>query len=869
MDRARWEQIQSVFHEALAHPPDERMVWLESACREDRQLKTEVLAMLEADAGGGSLLDRGLSDMVYKTVATPFDPVASREFGPYRLRRILGEGGMGVVWLAERKDAGNPVAIKFLPHATLSPSRLERFAQEIRMLAKLKHPCIARLYDAGTLPDGTPWFVMEYVEGVGLTAYCRERKPTLDGHLRLFRSICEAVRYAQDHGITHRDLIPSYIVVEADGTPRLLDFGIARELRDSDESTERTQPGLRFLSPGYAAPEWSRDGIVGTYTDVYSLGVILYEMLAGRLPSAREGSTPERPSVAGSRNLKRVSPAAWNELDVLCLKALEEDPARRYRSAEALLRDVDHYVNGEPLEAKPDTWRYRGGKFVGRHRAAVLSSCAALALIVCLTIVFTVRLAKERNAAVAAAVRTQRIQRFMLNLFQGDDKEAGPAGDLRVVTLIDRGVTDARGLGNEPAVQAELYQTLGTMYQRLGKLDRAESLLQSALKERRSLAEPDYAGLAENLIALGLLRSDQGKSDDATKLVHEALAVIGTHESGDRPLQATANSALGEVLAESGKYAEAAAILNRVLASQSATAPNSPELSETLSSLADAQLYLGHYELSDSLNRRALAIDRRIFGDNHPHVSDDLGNMAQLQENWGHYAEAERYERQALAVTEAWYGKDHPDTARKMTTLASTLIYEGKNPEADDLLTQALATQVRVYGNNSHWVAYVVNLLGGMAQQRKDFPAAETDFRRAADIYRAAYGDGNYKVAVAMGNIASLYFSEKRYPEAEQIFREVVQRFTKIYSPGNINTGQLEIKLGRTLLAEKRYREAEAQTRAGYEVLIKQTSPSTSYIVGARKDLVAIYEALGRPEDARKFRGDLANAPDAKTAGPK
>jgi serine/threonine-protein kinase len=853
MDSARWDRIQSVFHEVITRTDSDRQSILQSVCGVDELLRDEVLALLEADSNRASLLDRGLPEMAQQMIGTPFDPTFSREFGPYRLVKILGEGGMGVVWLAERMDAGNPVAVKFLPHAELSPARRDRFAREIRTLAKLKHPFIARLYDAGTLADGTPWFVMEYVEGEGLSEYCRGRALSVHDRLCLFRSICAAVQYAHGQEIIHRDLKPSNIMVEGDGTPRLLDFGIARELQNLDESTEQTKPGLRFMSPDYAAPEWARDGIVGTYTDVYSLGVIFYEMLTGRLPSER-WSSPEKPSAAAIRGGSGISRAAWNELDVLCLKAMHQDATQRYQSVEALIRDIDHYLNSEPLEARPDTWRYRMSRFFRRHRGAVLAATLAFALVACMIVFFTLSLARERNHALAQAARTERIQRFMLNLFRGDDKEAGPAGDLRVVTLIDRGVSEARSLDGEPLVQAELYQTLGTMYQKLGKLDRADALLQSSLKERKSLREPDYSAIADNLMAIGLLRSEQGQSKEAERMAREALAVIHIHEPRNKPLLAKSEAALGRVLVEGGKYGQAVEILDHVVPLQSAEGPASPELARTLATLADAHLYLGHYSVADSLYQRALAIDRRVYGDGHPQASDDLGDLGQIQEIWGHYADAERYERQALEISEAWYGKDHPDTAGKMTTLASTLTLEGQYGEAEGLLQQALATQQRVLGDMHPRVAYVVNVLGSIAIQRKDFKNAEADDRRVAEIYRSAYGDGDYRVAVAMGNLASVYLAEERYVPAERLFRDVVQRDIKSLSADNINTGVVEIKLGRTLLKQRRYREAEVETRTGYEVLLRQTSPSTSFVQGARHDLALIYEALGRPEEARKFR---------------
>lgn len=460
-------------------------------------------------------------------VGTPTDWMSSGDFGPYRLTgEKLGEGGMGIVWLAERKDAGNQVAIKFLLHAGLSPTRRERFTREIKTLAKLKHPFIARLYDAGALSDGTPWFVMEYVKGVGFTEYCREAERSFEDNLSLFRLVCQAVQYAHSQEIIHRDLKPSNILVERDGTPRLLDFGIAREFHAADEELDRTRPGLCFMTPEYAAPEWIGLGTVGFFTDVYSLGIMFYEMLTGHVPLKHDG--PETDFAKPSTMVKQratLGKAAWNDLDVLCLKAIHNDPHQRYQSVEALQRDVEHYLNKEPLEAQPDTLRYRLGKFVARNRRAVLASSLTAVLVISLVVFFAIRLAKARNMALTEADRSRTDEQFMTNLFAGGDKEAGPADDLRVVTLLDRGIQEAHGLSGEPQVQAQLEQTLGSSFQKLGKIEKANSLLDSALKRRRSIFGPDHEKVAESLLALALLRVDQGQLVEAERLTREALAM--------------------------------------------------------------------------------------------------------------------------------------------------------------------------------------------------------------------------------------------------------------------------------------------------------------------------------------------------------
>ena len=293
MDGNRWTQIQSLFHEAADLPKDQQRAYLASACGNDDILMADVLTLLEEDARSSSLLDRNVAHVAHQILNdnSP-QPAAFQEFGHYKIKHVLGEGGMGVVHLAEREDLGSLVAIKLLRDAWLSPARRERFAVEQRTLAQLNHPSIARLYDAGILADGTPWFVMEYVDGLPLTEYCRQRKCSIDQRLRLFHAVCEAVLYAHQNAVIHRDLKPSNILVKNDGSVRLLDFGIAKQIDGADSDADQTRTAMRMMTPAYASPEQIRGERVGIQTDVYSLGVILYELLAERLPFDLANRTP-------------------------------------------------------------------------------------------------------------------------------------------------------------------------------------------------------------------------------------------------------------------------------------------------------------------------------------------------------------------------------------------------------------------------------------------------------------------------------------------------------------------------------------------------------------------------------------------------
>jgi serine/threonine protein kinase/tetratricopeptide (TPR) repeat protein len=882
MDSARWERIQETFHRVSDMPLSERQDYLRVTCAGDDALMAEILAMLEEDRPGGSILDEGLPPITPTLVKRPPTPPADEDFGPYRIISLLGEGGMGIVYLARREDFDSMVAIKLLRDGWLSPDRRQRFAREQQTLARLEHPLIARIHDADTLDDGTPWFAMDYVEGKPITDYCRHAACSIDERLRLFRSVCEAVRYAHGQTIIHRDLKPSNILVKADGTVKLLDFGIAKQLQDTEQPVEQTVTTLRPMTLPYASPEQIRGARLGTQTDVYSLGVILYELLTGQLPfdfSNRSRAEAEQiiverepgpPSAIARRVSGRqsVGKTAWDELDVLCLTAMHKDVRRRYPSAEALMRDIDHYLKGEPLEARPDSLRYRLGKFVRRNRRALSATAAACVIFIALVTFFVVRLARARNAALAEATRTQRIERFMLNMFDGGETTAGPSGSLRVVTLLDRGIQNARTLNTEPGVQAELYQTLGHIYQKLGKADQAEPLLRTALEERKSVEGPDSHDVADSLVGLGLLRLDQGQLPEAERLVREGLAMDRRHLAPSDPAMAKDMSALGRVLEERGAYDEAVKTLNETIQLQSAKHEVTAELSESTNALAIAHYYLGHLPVADSLYKRSLAMDRELYGTVHPRIADDLYGLGGVQHDLGHDAEAEQNYRQALAIKQSWYGADHPDTALIMAAVGQSLVYQARYDEAAPVLQEALAMQERIFGKVHPQVAMGLNQLGVLQLRRGQFAEAEKDFTRMADINRAVYDDHHYLVGVALLNLGQAYLEEKKYARAEQEYREALARFIEKLPAGHANTAIAQNQLGHTLLLERQYKEAESHLLAAYEVLLKQPGQQASRIQNARKDLIAVYEALHRPEQVRKFQAELAASPAQQTANP-
>ena len=879
MDEGRWQKVQDVFGRAADLPRRLQQAAVDEMCGGDEALIRDVLEMLEEDACVNPLLDGSLSDTARAVLDFgPLPSLIQQQIGPYRLLELLGEGGMGVVYLAERTDIGGKVAIKLLRDAWLSPMRRQRFRIEQLTLAQLNHPAIARIYDSNTLEDGTPWFVMEYAVGLPLIEHWSRFGVALRDGLRLMLRVCEAVQYAHSHAIIHRDLKPSNILVSDAGEVKLLDFGIAKQL--NAEEQDRTVTGLRMMTLAYAAPEQLAGGAVGVYSDVYALGVLLYELVTGRLPRreqlpAGEGGESgeiERPSSLVRRAKQEIraqlgwtalSRAEWGELDTLLLKALEVDPERRYRTADALMRDLNALLEGRPLEARPHTWSYTIGKFARRNRKPLVSVAAMLLLVAGTIVFYTVRLERARNAALREAARTLRMQQFTESLFDGGDRSAGPAQDLKAVQLLDRGRQEAASLSGDPEMQADMQETLGGIYQKLGKLELAEPLLAASLEERRKLMGGEGRKVAANLVALGLLRKDQGKLDEAEALVRQGLEM----ERRVRPVSnadaAGAMVALGEVLEVRGNYDAARQVLEDALKVQPQGANATAKTAANLTELANVYFYQGQYDQSEKLNNQALEIDRRLSGDENPAVAQELNNLGAIAMNRGDYPASEGFYRRALAITEKWYGTDHPETAANLTALAQPLTFDNREAEAQSLLERALRIQERVNGPVNATVATTQNQLGILAFRRKEFDAARGYFTEAMRAWKQLFGEQYPSLAVAYSNLGSVCLEEKNLACAEKNYREAVRRFDAT-SANSLNDAVAHSKLGRALLREGRFADAETEALIGYRYLVKHVTSADRFLIIARKDLAGIYDGLHRMDEAARYRGELEMAAQTK-----
>jgi eukaryotic-like serine/threonine-protein kinase len=821
----RWARIDSLFGEALDRPPEERLQFLASATEGDAELFEAVRSLLEREAAAEQLIGESVDSFAPELVAScasgapSTDPPAAEEMpgirvGPYRLLSELGRGGMGAVYLAERADGefDKRVALKLVKRGMDTDELLGRFHVERRILASLEHPNIARLYDGGAADDGRPYLVMELVEGERITDYCDARALSVGERVALFVSVCAAVQLAHQHLVVHRDLKPSNILVTSDGVPKLLDFGIAKLLHEEGDETPRTRTGMRLLTPEYAAPEQLRGEPVTTATDVYALGAVLYELLVGRGPFAesggrssrdREGGGPTRPSVAVGRGAVGMDRAARargtspdrlrrllrGDLDTVALKALEEDPARRYQSAQQLLEDLERYLKGRPVIARPATVTYRAAKFVRRHRAAL--SATALVLLslvgglgVSLWQAGEAAAARDRAEGALAVAEDERnaaeeVASFLEGLFAAPNPfstNAGRMDTLRVASLLDRGAERIdKEFIDRPAIRARMLGVLGRTYRSLGAYDRAESLLHEAVETTRAAYGPEHPEVADALNALANLTMDLGRPADAEVLHREALATRRRFLGADHPRVVESLNNLASALQDVGRLDDAEPLYEEVLAfHRQLDPPDLPAYADALNARMVLAFRKDDMDTAVPLARENLEINRSLFGEEHPRVAQSLNNLAQVLSRTGALDEAEPLLRRSLALNREILGNDHPNVAAGALNLAGALMRLGRSDEAEPLYLEAIETNRRVLGERHPAVARSVSNYADLLGGRGDHLRAEGLYREALEINREALGPEHRDVGIVSARLAGSLCRQGRTEEGMAAFAEAL-----------------------------------------------------------------------------------------------
>ena len=884
---------------------------LAEACRGDRELRAEVESILSSSEESPALLESPAAEAFPELFAHqgPTSLIGER-IGAYRLVSLIASGGMGAVYLAARADDQyrQNVAIKLIKRRMVTPETLRRFRRERQTLATLDHPNIARLLDGGLTPEGLPYLVMEYVDGMPIGRFCDELKLSTHKRLALFRRVCDAVMYAHQNLVVHRDLKPSNILVTSSGVPKLLDFGIAKIL-DPQRQQGSADPtaAQRIMTPEYASPEQIRGEPVTTAGDVYSLGVVLFELLTGhrpyrvrsRIPHEIERAIceedPQRPSTAVRRVEEVVSSDGTTQatitpemvsrtreghpeklrrmlagdLDEIILMALRKEPRLRYSTVAELSDDIRRYLEGLPVVARGDAFGYRALKFVRRNKTAVAAAViVAGSLLVGVTaIAWQSRIAVEaRRLSEAEARKVQQVNAFLQEMLASVDPSTAPGSGGTVRTVLDEATRrlESGSLDRQPAVESALRMTLGMTYLQLGLHAIAETHLTRALEIRKGFHGVEHPEVAESLDGLGRLAKSRGDYPEAERLYREALTVRQGLLGAESPESADTMNNLGVVLKTQGRLEPAREFLQGalrirrdILAAGEQDVQTDPALlarsrlnvATSATNLAAVLKNIGELQRAEGLYRAALEGFRRELGQEHYRVAVCLNNLALLLMETGRDDEAEMFLREALRIRRKVFGNEHLAVATGLKNLALLLTRKGAYLAAEALYREALNLGRRLDGNE-HRLATTLNNLADLLVTLGRYDEAEPLCREALAIRRKKNPD-HPRNAGSLLVLGRIHLGRGDPAAAEPLLRESVTLYEKARPPGDLRIARARSELGGCLIRRAELQEAESLLMASYAAIDEAPGRRDPALMRETlKRIIELYEEWGRPEAA-------------------
>jgi len=893
--------IAAIVEEAQQLPEQDQLQFLRQACATDSQLYESAVAELYSRPHSRQewFLDPPSSLEHSEDSAQEHPTRTGQRIGAYRVIRSLGEGGMGEVFLAERADAqfNQQVAIKLVRRGLLSSQAQGRLRLERQILATLDHPNIARLFDGGTTEDGTPYIVMEYIDGEPIDTYCDRRCLTIEARLKLFQAVCAAVHRAHQNLIVHRDLKPSNILVTAEGTPKLLDFGIAKWLDDRQtmHTVAVTHADFRVMTPDHASPEQIRGEPITTASDIYVLGVLLHELLCGFKPFSVRGlrfaeleraiCEDDAPSPSAAIGMARDSghssieqlaaqrgatPARLQrqlrgDLDNIVAMAMRKEPERRYSSVEQLNADIDRLQRGLPVIARPDSWSYRSGKFIKRHGAALGLGAAFLALLIgfsVTTLIQSKRVAQERDIATrqrtiaeAERVRAETVSEFLVESFTLADPARARGDSITAKEILDAGAQSIHSkLRGQPELQATLMDTIGTVYLGLGQLDRAQPLIEQALSIRRTRFGDDNLDVARSLFSLNRVYAERGDLARAEQLARGSLALAERHTGADS-LQTALNSCqLGVIMHRQDRWADAERLFQRCLDIRIARLGKTHELvADPLDNLAIVAMDRMDFDTAERLAREALAIDKLARDENHPLYARHLGNLASALQGKGDLEAAGPLYRESIDSHNRVLGPMHPDTIDAMNNYGRYLMKQGRLDEAQQIFTTMLARDRQIRPQHAY-VGHDLESLGRVALRKHDYVAAERYLSEALQIYHQTLPPGHGYITTTLTRLGRTLLELKRLDEAQATLDQAATSWAASYgenSPGHALAVAIR---GRVWAKQGRTREAEQALTANYPILASsKVASDAEYAQEVRTWIEELYQQQQRPQAAHDF----------------
>jgi len=818
----------------------------------------------------------------------PGQPGSGTLIGLYQLLQLIGEGGMGEVWLAEQKQpVQRRVAVKLIKAGMDTREVIARFETERQALALMNHPSIAKVFDAGSTAEGRPYFVMEYVAGLPITAYCDRYKLNTRQRLELLMAVCEGVQHAHQKAIIHRDLKPSNILVtEVDGKPlpHIIDFGVAKATAQHlNVKTLHTQVGALVGTLGYISPEQadSAGEDIDTRSDVYSLGVVLYELLSGTLPfdfrrlaydevlqRLREQDAPspstrlrthgeDSASTAKNRNadLRALIGLLQGDLDAITLRALEKDRTRRYSTPMELAADIGRYLNNEPVLAHAPSAVYRARKYIRRHRLSV----ALVSLLVLLGVIFAVTQAIELRSIRRERDRADRITDFLTNMYKVSAPSEARGNTVTAREILDRSSDEIeRELDRDPEVRSQLMMVMAKTYENLGLFSRAHALLERVMRDRVRTVGTDSPKTLEAMAQMGWVLHREGHDAEAERLIRTSIDAQSRVLGPENPSTLESRDRLARVLLRQAHYSQVEKLERELIAiSSRRQGPENPQTLRFMDGLARALAGQNRFAEAEAEYRQLIDLERSNLGADHPDTLETVHDLATLFLNRGNYEEAEKLYRENLEIQKRILGQEHPDTANTMTAIANTIRFiDGRDPEAESLYRKSLEIELRVVGPDHPYTTRAQEGLANVLSEEQRYAEAETLLRQVLTARQRILGSEHTDTLLSQYNLATVLKQENRYEEAETLIRGTLETQERVLDANDPDTAASRSLLADILLKEQRPQEVEQFARRAFNDQLRALGPQHQDTLESLRVLGEALTSTGRYEEAKKYYTD-------------
>lgn len=856
MKKSEWTTIKTIVDNVLELPEDERETYINSECGGDEELRSEVTDFLASIYESEGWLEEQevyreelLSEIADDLGSISLDySLIGKEIGAYTIREKIAEGGMGGVYLAQRSDEelDHKVAVKIIKHGRASADNLRRFKREQQILAGMNHPNIARFYNSGTTSDGFPYIIMEYIEGMPVTEYCKKNKCTIQEKIDLFKQVLEAVRYAHENLVIHRDLKPGNIFIDNSGNVKILDFGISKLMEE--ESEDITQTGSRILTLRYAAPEQIRQKNITTAADLYSLGVIFYQLLAGTGPFEIDDLThfeaeklilnEEAPRPSSRADSASTKKKLLGDLDAIALKSIRKESDQRYRVANDFLRDLENYQNGIPVSAHADSLRYRTTKFFKRHQNGIYITAGVLILIIVLTAYYTNQIAKERDYAQLEAERATEVTDFLVSMLELNNPSENSGDEITINDALNRGIGLVEERDISPLNRATLLGTIGSIQFNNGDVDQAGITLEQAM----TLLTDSVDRHTEESLTIGTEYAEWqetvGNTEEAehyfqlTDSLFQANKLQNSVEYIDHQLN------YSDFLMELGNHQQALDILSgldtRLVQNfDTSNSSNVDLLANVYNNRGRAYKNMGENQKALENLEQALDLKLQVFDEDNARIATLHHNMGVVYATISEFDRAKEHAEKAYQIRMKVFNPNHQLVGSTLHLLSNIETALGNYDQAFEYIEQSIEINRKQHGATHFRYALAIREYAKVLSETGYHEEALEQIDRAASIIENNYGTAHPYYGYMMFTYGEVCYNAEDYSNAVKYGGAGLANFTKNFDENHPNVGRAYANQGKYELKIQEYALADSLLRKSVQILDKHYDTTNAFLAEA------------------------------------